>query len=63
MDMNHSIPLLLIMIKSNQGIFQKTELEYPFSHFAEFPFVNPHFSSAYSKGIDKNIRCGVLLKF
>lgn len=38
-------------------------MEYPFSHFTVFSFVNPHFSSAYSKGIDKNVRCGVLLKF
>ncbi len=36
---------------------------YYVDHFTVFSFVNPHFSSAYSKGIDKNVRCGVLLKF
>lgn len=54
---------LLLNKLHNQGIFQKTELEYPFSHFTVFSFVNPHFSSACSKGIDKNVRCGVPLKF
>lgn len=44
---------LLLNKLHNQGIFQKTELEYPFSHFTVFSFVNPHFSSAFSKGIDK----------
>ena len=41
---------LLLNKLHNQGIFQKTELEYPFSHFTVFSFVNPHFSSACSKG-------------
>lgn len=42
----------------NQGIFQRSELEYPFSYYRVYwlnihPPVNPHSSSAYGKEIDR----------
>jgi len=46
-----------ILIISNQGIFQESDLEYPFYNYwvywlSELQPVNPHFASAYGKGID-----------
>lgn len=45
----------------NQGIFQNSELEYPFYYYMLYwlnliPPVNPHSTSAYGKGIDRLLK-------